>query len=252
MADGGEVPEALRADLQGESYITLLERLHRVLRPRTYLEIGSRVGESLALAQCASIAVDPYFDLAPAFLGEKPLCALYRTTSDRFFADVDPRQVLGGPVELAFLDGMHLAEFLLRDFMNVERHARPNSVIAIHDCVPVEAAMTRRVEDSPAVTAAPHRATWWTGDIWKVIVALQRHRPDLRIVPADAGPTGLMLVTNLDPGSTVLAERQRSILDEFQAPDPEHAALRQYVQSLELVPTASLSRLEDISRYFWL
>ena len=252
MSDNTASSEDLRPDIEGESYITMLDRLHRVLRPRTYLEIGSRTGESLSVVQCATIAVDPDFQLTPDFLGGKPLCALYRTTSDRFFADVDPKVVLGGPIEFAFLDGMHLAEFLLRDFMNVERHALANTVLAIHDCVPVETGMARRVENDSAGMAVTRHEGWWTGDVWKVIVALRKHRPALRVLPVAAGPTGLLLLTNLEPGSRILEERYFDILEDFRAPDPSHEALRQYVSSLELVPTTELERPEDIARYFWL
>ena len=49
----------------GVGYVKLLRRLHAVKRPNTYLEIGSAAGKTLALARCASIAIDPRFRLAP-------------------------------------------------------------------------------------------------------------------------------------------------------------------------------------------
>ena len=55
-------------------------------------------------------------------IGTKPICAIYRATSDDYFARFNPQAALGATVELAFLDGMHLCEFLLRDFLNVERN----------------------------------------------------------------------------------------------------------------------------------
>jgi hypothetical protein len=36
--------------------------------------------------------------------------------------------------------------------------------------------------------------------VWKVVVWLRRHRPDLRVATLDVGPTGLAVVTGLDPG----------------------------------------------------
>lgn len=100
-------------DHAGVGYLQVLRTLHEVLQPRNYFEIGSFTGQSLALADCASLAVNPDFLFEDAAL-------------------------LGDKVQLAFLDGMHRCEFLLHDFINTERHCAPNSIIALHDCVPVE------------------------------------------------------------------------------------------------------------------
>ena len=48
---------------------------------------------------------------------------IYELTSDEFFARYDLSELLGGPVELAFIDGLHLFEQVLRDFVNLERHS---------------------------------------------------------------------------------------------------------------------------------
>ena len=45
----------------------------------------------------------------------------------------------------------------------------------------------------------------WSGDVWKVVVWLRRHRPDLRITTLDVAPTGLAVVTGLDPRRPVSA-----------------------------------------------
>src|SRR5256885_12302956 len=52
------------------------------------------------------------------------------TTLFRSFAEHDLSKELGGrPVDLAFIDGMHLFEFALRDFVNLERYCAPGSTI---------------------------------------------------------------------------------------------------------------------------
>ena len=51
-------------DLTGEHYTEVLKRLHRELRPRSYSEIGTLHGQSLRLANCPSIAIDPDFSQA--------------------------------------------------------------------------------------------------------------------------------------------------------------------------------------------
>ena len=115
------------ADLQGELYTDVLKRLHMTLLPRTYFEIGSYSGDSLAPARGKVIAVDPNFAALTNVFAGKLACHLFQMTSDAFFKDNDPRLILGDEIDLAFLDGMHLYEYLLRDFSNVERFCRPNS-----------------------------------------------------------------------------------------------------------------------------
>src|SRR6478609_1187650 len=97
----------------------LLAGLHRQLRPRTYLEVGVADGSSLRLSAARSVAIDPGYSITKE-LGAP--VRLARTTSDEYFATTDPKEWLGGPVDLAFIDGMHLFEYALRDFINVEKH----------------------------------------------------------------------------------------------------------------------------------
>ncbi len=106
----------------GDSYAVVLARLHELLQPKTYVEIGTARGDTLALAACMSVAIDPHFQLSADVVGGKPACHLFQTTSDAFFSDQDLHSILGGHVEMAFLDGMHEYEFLLRDFMHVEKY----------------------------------------------------------------------------------------------------------------------------------
>ena len=242
---GDPVPE-----LTGEEYRVLLGRLHKLLRPATYLEIGSRKGASLALASCATIAIDPEFQLDPAFMGRKPACHLYRMGSDEFFATHDPQAIFGRRVDFAFLDGLHLAEFLLRDFLNTERHCKPNSLIALHDCMPLDLAMARRVDRVPEAEKSPRRPNWWTGDVWKVVAILKQVRPNLRIHEFDAPPTGLVIVTGLDPESTLLRGRYFDLVDEMAAMG--EAQFADPVRLAHLIPTRALTTAEDMARYFWL
>ena len=119
--------------LGGPRHEEILSALHAYLKPRTYFEIGVERGETLKLACCPSIGIDPNMKINHQAIGEKPACLLYRMASDRFFETYDPEALLGAKIDFAFLDGMHLFEFLLRDFINVERHCRRNSLIALHD-----------------------------------------------------------------------------------------------------------------------
>ncbi len=242
----------LLPDLGGESYLELLRRFHTVLQPRSYLEIGSKSGQSLALAECPSIAIDPAFELDPSFMGRKRICSLHQMPSDRFFEEVDPRTLLGRTVDLAFLDGMHLAEYLLRDFANTERFCRRNSIIVLHDCVPVEAAIARREPaDFAAMNGSAH-PHWWAGDVWKTVVLLKRFRPDLRIYSFDAEPTGLVVVTNLDPASTTIADNYDAMLAAIREMDLTAFGVRAFVDSLDMMSTRRLRTQAEFSAYFWL
>jgi hypothetical protein len=196
----------------GPMYRHYLARLHRELRPGNYLEVGTLNGDTLAIAQCASIAVDPWFRLTMDVVGKKPVCLLYQQRSDDFFRTRDPSAIFGSPVDLAFLDGMHLAEFLLRDFINTERHCLPGSVIVLHDCLPPGYLMTVRDVNDPRRKLSPKYPNYWTGDVWQVVPVLRRFRPDLSIAVTDCPPTGLVVITGLDPASEVLAKAYDEIV----------------------------------------
>ncbi len=187
-----------RAMLPGDDYLVWLGRFHAELEPKTYLEIGVDAGRTLSLARPPTLAigVDPAMPASPP-----PFAAPTRTfamESDAFFALPDVAARLGhAPVALAFVDGLHLFEQALRDFMHVERHAARGSVVLFHDCLPLDQATSSR-ERSTA---------FWTGDVWKLLPILLEHRPDLDVFVIPAYPTGLGVVTRLDPSSKVLGER---------------------------------------------
>ncbi|HUD65101.1 MAG TPA: discoidin domain-containing protein [Candidatus Sulfotelmatobacter sp.] len=228
--------------LTGEHYLSCLRKLHSVLQPRTYLEIGTRHGESLKQARCAAIAVDPRFELnCRVPIESMPALCLFQTPSDRFFELYDPRSILKGPIDLAFLDGMHLMEYLLRDFIHTERACQKQSVIVLHDCVPFDYHMTRRVENDPKRRNLSAYPSWWTGDVWKVLPVLRRYRPDLNVEVFNAQPTGLVVVRGLDPNSRVLADHYDEIVGEFLSPVDEPATFAEFRSSLRISDTATLS-----------
>jgi len=188
------------------SHHLLLKAIHEHLVPRTYVEIGVADGASLAMAppQTLTVGIDPVLEQRP--LQQARGAKLFAMTSDRFFAEHDLAAVLdGAPLDLAFIDGMHHFEFALRDFMNLERFCESGSVILLHDCYPGDAAIASRI---------PRRG-WWAGDVWKVVVLLKEYRPDLGISVVDVPPTGLGVLTGMNPGSTVLADHYAEITARF-------------------------------------
>lgn len=226
----------------GADYFDCLSKLHAALEPARYLEIGVWKGESLARARAASIAVDPNFP-QPEFdlLAGKPECHLFQCESDRFFATRDPIAILGGPIDLAFLDGMHRFEFLLRDFANTERVCHPRSVIVLHDCLPIDPRITNR-DAAEHLRAEAVEPGWWAGDVWKLPVLLQRFRPDLTMVAFDAPPTGLILIARLDPASRSLNQRYAAMVESMMAVDLADFGTRRL---FELLAPRSTALLDD-------
>jgi hypothetical protein len=137
---------------------------------------------------------------------------LHRTTSDEFFERPEPLGHFGGePAALSFIDGMHLFEYVLRDFVNVERHSAWWSVTVFDDILP-------RTTDE----ANRERSTQsWTGDVFKIIPVLERERPDLLCLRVGTQPTGLLLVLGSDPADEHLAARVAALTEEWVVPDPQ-------------------------------
>jgi predicted O-methyltransferase YrrM len=183
------------------SYLDILERLHRELRPARYLEIGVRHGASLRLAKGPAIGVDP----APEITRPLPdAVRVVSLTSDEFFGS--PFE--GPPPNLCFIDGMHHFEYALRDFMNVERIAAPGAVIVLDDIFPNHPAQAERLR----------RTSVWTGDVWRIPETLRRYRPDLFVAAIDAHPAGLLLVARLDNQNRTLRDNYERIVDAAQTP----------------------------------
>ncbi|MFE6287096.1 class I SAM-dependent methyltransferase [Streptomyces sp. NPDC057877] len=206
-----------------------LRELHKAVANRNYLEIGVNDGRSLRLSRVPSIAIDPAFKVTSEIHCD---VHLVKATSDDFFARADPLSHLKGgrhPVrniargrhplghwrrttlDLSFIDGMHLFEYALRDFINIERHSDWSSVIVFDDMLP------RNVDE-----AARDRHTGaWTGDVYKIIEILARYRPDLATVLVDTQPTGQLVVFGADPHNTVLKDKYDEIMAEYEVPDPQ-------------------------------
>jgi hypothetical protein len=202
-------------DHGGDWYIEVIRKLHRILQPATYLEIGTLNGETLELAHCKSIAVDPAFELDRNVLVGKPVCHFFQTTSEEFFATHNPSAYLGASIELAFLDGLHHYEVLLNDFFQTEKHCKPDSVVLLHDCIPTDLHVARRDRSDLSQAALSQHADWWAGDVWKTLMLLRTLRPDLRICAFDAPPTGLVAITNLNPTGASYSHRVTELVAAY-------------------------------------
>ncbi|MEY8095884.1 hypothetical protein AB9F29_00480 [Falsihalocynthiibacter sp. S25ZX9] len=212
-------------------YTRFLARLHQSMTFEWYMEVGCRTGRSFAAVRGKTIAVDPFFRIKNDVISEKPALLLLQKKSDDFFAS-GLLESIGVKLSFSFLDGMHLMEFLLRDFMNTEKNSLPGGVIALHDCCPFSFEMTTR-----DVENAPRDA--WTGDVWKLIPILKKHRPDLKITVLGCKPTGLVFVHNLNPESKVLHSKYDEIVSEWQDPTLEEYGVSKFNETFSYTPCES-------------
>ena len=192
----------------GPDFRFWLTWFHQQLRPGRYVEIGVERGDSLALVQphTHTIAIDPAPKGDPLKRSAGPV-QLQTTTSEAFFAGLAPDSDLArNGFDLAFIDGDHRFESVLADFMALERLARPGAVILLHDTVPLNATTASR----------DHRTGFYTADGWKIVPCLLGLRPDLRIITVPTAPSGLTVVTRLDPHNTRLQERLPAIHEAYR------------------------------------
>lgn len=211
----------------------ILSFLHHHLTPELYLEIGVQAGKSLALADCEAVAVDPMPQIAFDLFENARILAL---KSDDFFKGPAVELLIKKP-DLVFIDGMHLFEYVLRDFLNVERFAEAHTLVVIDDIFPAH----------PAQAERRRRTRSWTGDVWKLYEALKEYRPDLFFLSLNTFPTGLLLIAGLRPDNAILSEKYNEIVQTYsvgmQPPEdilrrknalsPTHSALEDVVNALK-------------------
>ena len=147
---------------------------------------------------------------------------------------------------------MHLFEYALRDFMNIERRAAPGAVVVMDDIFP----------NHPAQAARERRTRAWTGDVWRLVEMLRLFRPDLFLLPVDVGPAGLLLVAGLDPANRVLWDNYnpivsqgrkregppRSALERQGAFHPQGVMVRRVVEAMKTARAEACPPQEVVAR----
>lgn len=135
------------------SRIDLINHLCSRRPAPAYLEIGCRHDECFAEIHAArKVGVDPEWG------------GTHRMTSDEFFAKHQDR------FDVAFIDGLHLAEQVRRDLANTLRCLRGGGVAVLHDCLPDNAwhADPQRARDLIAAgDTGLHDIGEWCGDVWR-------------------------------------------------------------------------------------
>ena len=148
---------------------------------------------------------------------------IFEMTSDDFFQKHPDIK----DIDMAFIDGMHLFDYVLRDFINLEKCCKKNAIILMHDTIPKD-----------KITSERNRTTrFWTGDMFKIVLILKKYRPDLEIYNSNAKPSGLVCVKNLDSSSTVLSDNYEKIVEEFMNTDysdiEHNKSLQLFVKDVE-------------------
>jgi hypothetical protein len=137
-----------------------------------YLEIGTSNGRCLEKVRCAyKVGVDP-----------NPRCTptdwtLHAKPSDEFFAGNSET------FDLVFIDGLHLAEQVVRDIFHSLEVLEPGGVVLLHDCDPqTEDAASREPVELGGDAS-------WNGDVWKAIAYVRAHHPELycQVIRRDQG-----------------------------------------------------------------
>jgi hypothetical protein len=248
----GHPTMAIPEDHVGCFYIDFMSKLSAVRSTRRYLEIGVFTGDLFSrITATTAVGVDPEFKVDKNIAANKTAVVLHQMTSDDFFANPAAVASLGGSPDLVFLDGLHLFEVLLRDFYNTEAIADSNTLIVIHDCLPLNENMAHRdqqtAKDLSVDTPFPD---YWTGDVWKLIPILQEHRPDLRIRYIDCPWSGLVCVTNLDPSSNVLRSHYAEIVASYAAIPNTAASIATVYKSIDLTSAAEVVAGFDQNLFF--
>lgn len=125
-----------------------------------YLEIGIQVPElNFHKIKCPSkVGVDPA--ITPEFkMNAGNGYNLFRLTSDDYFAISDKN---GNKFDLVFIDGLHTAEQVKKDFENALKVLSPGGFIVLHDCNPLK--------EEHTIVPRPTPTGHWNGDVWRFAV----------------------------------------------------------------------------------
>lgn len=154
----------------------LLNALVKKHNLKSYLEIGTQKrGNNFNKIECDDkYCVDPDIKAEADFIG----------TSDDFF-EQNTRKF-----DLIFIDGLHHADQVKRDFENSLRCLNDGGFIAIHDVLP----------QNEVGTKVPRETLVWWGDVYKFAMSIRNHYADIGFKTFNI-TNGLMIVWK-EPGYT--------------------------------------------------
>ena len=163
----------------------------------TYLEIGVKTGGNFSQIQAPRrIGVDPVMGIElsgipkltryarrifnnPIYLLNEDV-ALYQMTSDEYFSSKHVE-----PICIAFIDGLHHFDQVIRDLLNVQKYLKPKGLVVLHDCLPQSSLNAERER------SVKH----WNGDVWKASYWLFQRNCAFDLYDFDEG---LCVVNNIE------------------------------------------------------
>ncbi len=174
-------------------HVEFLAKMKRILRPNTYIEIGIASGTTLFSDPIPNfvIGIDPN----PAFeskvgsrLNAVHNSMIMRSTSDNAFAQLSSQRLLGDrKCDMAFVDGLHHCEVVLRDIANCARLSREHALIFVHDIFPGN--------EIEASRQPPNQPGSWMGDVYKVVPAIWQFLDWIpTVLVVDVPPSGMFIL----------------------------------------------------------
>lgn len=185
----------------------IIQTLVNGIKAITYLEIGVERGDSFFQIKAPrKIGVDIKFRIIRSCIsGRKKILKkylqnlksnifnrYYQMSSDYFFRK-HSKLFKKRKIDIAFIDGLHEYNQVIRDVNNCLNNLNNNGIIVLHDCNPKAEKVTRpRSEIMGEITER------WMGDVWKAIVYFRSCRDDLNVFVLDAD-SGIGIITKGRP-----------------------------------------------------
>ena len=135
------------------NHTQLLNALIEKYGLKSYLEIGVQNPEN----NFDKIKAKMKFGVDPDESINHPM--IYTGTSDEYFTGYDTIH------DLIFIDGLHHADQVKRDFENSLRCLSDNGYIVIHDVLP----------ENESGTIVPRETKQWWGDVYKFVMGLSNY-----------------------------------------------------------------------------
>ena len=156
----------------------LINDIAKIIDARSYLEIGVETGLTFNQVKIfQKTAVDPrfLFDYQRDF---RTNLSFHEITSDEFFKKLAKNEIKNQKFDLVFIDGLHVFEQVVKDFMNVINHMNLGGVIVIDDTVPIDefsALPSQKDCYRLRIESGRHNDGSWHGDVYKLIYILSKN-----------------------------------------------------------------------------